>query len=99
MKKQRKILLFVFSFLAVFFSFSNDADTKCIQYNIIDNQYITCNEGDNDNSCIDYIDEDQVCLSYNTVFVENPVCQISPPRNNSGVFDFGLSLWQPPKIF
>jgi hypothetical protein len=99
MKRQRKILLLILYFLAVIFSFPNNADTKCIQHNIFDNQYITCHDRDNNNSGIDHFDEDQICLSHSTLFTENPVCQILTPRNYSGVFDFGLSVWQPPRIF
>jgi hypothetical protein len=98
MIRQRKIVFFIFSFLAVFFSFAFDAPSNSSQSNGIEIQSETNNDGDSIYSVGDPADEDQIDHSYDSVLAEAPVCQRSNP-SNSGVFNFSPSVWQPPKIF
>jgi hypothetical protein len=98
MKRLRIKTFFIFSFLAVFFSFEIYAPSKNIQLNSIEIQPETNNDADSNISAIDEADEDQIDQYFDSALPENLFCQISNLRCNSLVYNFSLSVWQPPKI-
>jgi hypothetical protein len=99
MKRLSRKIFFIFSFLAVFFSFEFYAPSKSIQLNNIEIQSETNNDTDSIISVNDQADEDQIYQSCDSVSAENPFCQILTLQYSSVVFNFSRSVWQPPKIF
>jgi hypothetical protein len=99
MKKHRKKITFIFSFLAFILSNSTDVHSAGLRHDSIEIQSDANNYETNINTVADPVDKDQIDQSTNSGSNEKSISQIMIPSGNSIVYTFNISIWRPPEVF